>query len=57
MPKSQLTILMGKKSTKNKYNIDSLNMVSLLRNERKYFNLSKLDNNMYIIKVASSNFF
>ena len=32
------------------YNID------LLRNERKYFNLSNLDNNMYIIKVASSNF-
>ena len=33
------------------YNID------LLRNQRKYFNLSKLDNYMYIIKVASSNFF
>ena len=33
-----------------------INKYALLRNERKYFNLSNLDNNVYIIKVASSNF-
>ena len=48
--KITITNLNGQK-VYQEYNID------LLRNERKYFNLSKLDNNMYIIKVASSNFF